>query len=117
MRWASRCGARRPGCTGSRSGPTSCASRGAGAPRRYGPPGVDRGYLSADALAAARLPAGHLEGYFEAFANIYRDFAAAVRGNPPARPCYAGLADGIAHMRFIQAAHDSSAQGAAWVEL
>ncbi len=75
------------------------------------------GYASNDAVANTRLPSGHPEGYFEAFANIYRDFADAVRGNAPERPSYASLADGIAHMRFIQAAHDSSAKGAAWVEL
>jgi predicted dehydrogenase len=80
-------------------------------------PGADRAYLSAAAMNVTRLPSGHPEGYLEAFANIYRDFAEAVRGRPPARPAYASLADGIAHMRFIQAAHDSSAQGAAWIDI
>ena len=68
-------------------------------------------------MAVTRLPSGHPEGYFEAFANIYRDFADSVRGNVPEQPSYASLADGLAGMRFIQAAHDSSAAGAAWVEL
>jgi hypothetical protein len=35
-------------------------------------------YLSADALAVARLPAGHPEGYLEAFAVLYREFADAL---------------------------------------
>jgi predicted dehydrogenase len=75
------------------------------------------GYMGADAVANTRLPSGHPEGYFEAFANIYRDFADAVRGKAPARPAYASMADGVAHMRFIQAAYDSSEAGGAWVEI
>ncbi len=33
------------------------------------------GYLSEDARAVARLPGGHPEGYLEAFAVLYREFA------------------------------------------
>src|SRR6185312_11653775 len=36
-------------------------------------------YLSAAAQAASRVPAGHPEGYLEAFANLYRAFIADVR--------------------------------------
>ena len=88
-----------------------------GKPQEIWSPGVDRSYVSESAMAVTRLPSGHPEGYLEAFANIYRDFAEAVRGRAPERPSYASLADGIAGMRFIQAAHDSSAAGAAWVNL
>lgn len=75
------------------------------------------GYMGADAAANTRLPSGHPEGYFEAFANIYRDFADAVRGKAPPKPAYAGMADGVAHMRFIQAAIASSEAGGAWTDL
>lgn len=88
-----------------------------GRPEELWTPGVDRGYLDAAAMAATRLPSGHPEGYLEAFANIYRDFADAVRGRAPADPSYASLADGVAGMRFIQAAHDSSAADGAWVDM
>jgi predicted dehydrogenase len=88
-----------------------------GTPEEIWTPGGDRAYLGSAALAATRLPSGHPEGYFEAFANIYRDFAQAVRGSAPQSPSYASLEDGIAGMRFIQAAYDSSGQGAAWVDL
>ncbi len=88
-----------------------------GRPEEVWTPGVDRSYLSTTAMAAIRLPSGHPEGYLEAFANIYRDFAEAVRGRPSTAPSYASLEDGIAGMRFIQAAYDSSAKGAAWVDL
>jgi predicted dehydrogenase len=88
-----------------------------GKPEEIWTPGGDRTYLGAPAMAVTRLPSGHPEGYLEAFANIYRDFAQAVRGHVPERPSYASLADGIAGMRFIQAAHDSSAKDAAWTEI
>lgn len=88
-----------------------------GKPEEIWTPGVDRGYVCSEAMAATRLPSGHPEGYLEAFANIYRDFAEAVRGRVPERPSYASLDDGLAGMRFIQAAFDSSARDAAWIEL
>ena len=88
-----------------------------GRPEEIWTPGVDRAYLDERAMAVTRLPSGHPEGYLEAFANIYRDFAEAVRGRAPQQPVYASLSDGVAGMRFIQAAHDSSARGAQWVEL
>ena len=34
----------------------------------------------ASAASATRIPGGHPEGFLEAFANLYRDFAAAIRG-------------------------------------
>ena len=88
-----------------------------GRPEEIWTPGVDRAYLAEAAMSVTRLPSGHPEGYLEAFANIYRDFAEAVRGRVPERPCYASLSDGIAGMRFIRAAFDSSAKGGEWVEL
>lgn len=90
--------------------------------RRSGPeelwtPGVDRAYLAPEAMAVTRTPSGHPEGYLEAFANIYRDFADAVRGHAPAAPSYASLEAGVRSMRFIAAAHRSSAAGGQWVDL
>ncbi|HEX8413655.1 MAG TPA: Gfo/Idh/MocA family oxidoreductase [Sphingomicrobium sp.] len=88
-----------------------------GEPEQIWTPGADRKYLGDAAMSVTRTPAGHPEGYLEAFANIYRDFADAVRGNVPPEPSYASLAHGVAGMRFIQAAYDSSAAGAAWVDI
>lgn len=72
------------------------------------------------AAAAARLPAGHPEGYFEAFAQLYRDFAAAWRGRvggdarqPAAFP---DIEDGYRGMRFIDAVLRSHAGDGAWVQ-
>ena len=70
--------------------------------------------LSAEATAAARLPAGHPEGYLEAFANIYRQFYARLGGSAAAE--FPGIDAGVAGMRFIDAVVRSSAAGA-WLPL
>lgn len=85
-----------------------------GEPEQIWTPGVDRKYIGDAAHAVTRTPSGHPEGYLEAFANIYRDFAEAVRGRVPPSPSYASLHEGVAGMRFIQAAYDSSIRGGAW---
>jgi len=80
--------------------------------RRTGGPG-----LGAPALAAARLPAGHPEGYLEAFANLYRAFADAVRSQGDGSGRVAdipGVADGVRGMRFLDAVVASSRVGGAW---
>ena len=81
--------------------------------------GANRAYLASDILAIQRTPAGHPEGYLEAFANIYRAFGEQLRGTPvPAdEPGYASLEDTLAGMKFIGAALESSRRGAVWVEL
>ena len=81
---------------------------------------VGSGYVGDAAINATRTPAGHPEGYLEAFANIYRDFMADVRrvanGDAPLGN-YPGIEDGVRGMRFVQAAVDSSNNGAAWVDV
>jgi len=77
-------------------------------------------YLTEPASAATRLPAGHPEGYLEAFANIYRGFIEDVRrvaaGRPPLRD-YPGVHDGLRGLRFIAQAVASSRAGSVWVNL
>ncbi len=71
------------------------------------------GYLSADARAVTRLPGGHPEGYLEAFAVLYREFADAFEAwradksskLPPTLP---GIKAGVRGMRFIERAIESS---------
>lgn len=81
--------------------------------------GANRAYLSPEILAIQRTPAGHPEGYLEAFANIYRSFGAQLRGAPvPAdEPGYATIEDALTGMRFIAAALESSRRGAVWVDI
>jgi len=64
---------------------------------------------------ASRIPAGHPEGYFEAFAELYRDFARAWRGGDS--PNMPGLPDGLDGMAFIEAVLSSHKQNARWVRL
>lgn len=72
-------------------------------------------WLGPLATGATRLPAGHPEGFIEAFANIYRDFAGAIRSATPiAQTPLCGIEDGVRGLRFVDAALRSSAQGGTW---
>jgi predicted dehydrogenase len=64
--------------------------------------------------AGPRLPAGHPEGYIEAFATLYRDVADALAAGRPA-PDVPGIEDGVRGMAFIAAA--VAGNGAGWVPL
>jgi predicted dehydrogenase len=81
------------------------------------------GYLGAAALAAGRTPPAHPEGYLEAFANIYKNFANAIRARLEKRKPTAiendfpKIADGIRGMAFIEAVVASSKANAAWTKL
>lgn len=72
------------------------------------------------AAIAARLPAGHPEGYFEAFAQLYRDFAAAWRGRAdgdgPQPAAFPDIEDGYRGMQFIDAVLRSHAGDGAWAQ-
>jgi len=74
------------------------------------------GELGADAKAATRLPMGHPEGYLEAFANLYRDFAALLRGTGTAALVPAAD-DGLRGMALIATAVSSSRAGGGWTPL
>ncbi len=83
------------------------------------------GYLGANAAAATRTPPSHPEGYLEAFANIYKNFAAHIRSkiektklakDDPALD-YPKITDGIRGMAFIEAVVKSSKANARWTPL
>ncbi len=75
-----------------------------------------------EAQAYSRIPSGHPEGYFEAFANIYRTFASALsavkEGRAPteAELDFPGVEAGIGGVRFIGKCVESSHKGAVWVD-
>ena len=77
--------------------------------------GGNVGYLAATSRAAFRLPLGHPEGYVEAFANIYRDFAASVRAGGPLHDVVPSIDAGVRGMAFVKAAVDSSASNSRWM--
>jgi len=81
------------------------------------------GYLGKAAAANTRTPPAHPEGYLEAFANIYRNFANHIRhhldGTEPDALVldYPKIDDGIRGMAFIEAVVNSSRNNAAWTKL
>lgn len=78
---------------------------------------------SAAARHANRVPAGHPQGYQEAFAQLYTDAAEQIRACQQKRvPSAASLEmptieDGLAVHRFIDAALASHRQNGAWTEI
>jgi predicted dehydrogenase len=72
-------------------------------------------YLSPAARAVTRLPTGHPEGFIEAFANIYRDFADAIEGGEGA--LVPDIAEGVRGMAFVERAVAASRDDAGWVTL
>lgn len=79
-----------------------------------------RGYMSAAAGEVTRMPAGHPEGFLEAFANVYRCFIADVlrlgRGENPVRD-YPGVRDGLRGLKFVDCVLESSSTGGTWKNL
>lgn len=64
------------------------------------------GFISAEASFNTRTPAGHPEGYLEAFGNLYRNFALALSARidgtqAPAVLDFPSVEDGIRGMAFI----------------
>ena len=83
------------------------------------------GYLSDAAKAAGRTPPSHPEGYLEAFANIYKNFATAIRALQAGKKLakddvandYPKIEDGVRGMAFIEAVVASSKANAAWTKI
>lgn len=84
--------------------------------------GADCEYLDEKVRARCRTPQGHPEGYIEAFANIYRDFAQMVRSRRKGLPaeCDNSVGDidaGVRAMAFVRGALESSSNQSSWVSL
>jgi predicted dehydrogenase len=81
------------------------------------------GNLSPEAQAATRIPGGHPEGYLEAFANIYKNFAHCVQARiagidpDPIRNDFPDIRDGVRGMRFIEKVIASGKSKAKWVKM
>ena len=76
-----------------------------------------RGWPGTGEAAApnSRLPAGHPEGFIEAFANIYKMCAEAIRAGKPGD--YPSVADGVAEMRFLEAIVANSNGNEKWTKI
>ena len=80
------------------------------------------GELSPTSAAHTRLPAGHPEGFIEAFANLYRNYALALQARldgetPRADLDFPTVDDGVRGMAFIAACVASSASDRKWQEM
>ena len=79
--------------------------------------------LSPVAVAGARVPAGHPEGYLEAFAQLYTDAAAVLRAQADGRRAETeldllpGIDAGVRGVAFIMAALRSSQAGGVWTAI
>jgi len=80
-------------------------------------------YMNESGKAACRLPSGHPEAFFEAFANVYRaaydNMALRATGAKfeAKNTIYPNVNDGVEGMYFIQQSVASSADGGAWLPL
>ena len=78
-------------------------------------------FMNESGKAACRLPSGHPEAFFEAFANVYRtaydDMIKRATGEKfsQTETIYPNICDGVEGMYFIQQCVASSAQNGAWV--
>jgi len=75
---------------------------------------------AARANGATRLPPGHPEAFFEAFANVYQGAMDAIRrgtGFEERSPLYPTVIDGARGVRFIEAAVESSRSDRKWTEM
>ncbi|TCT10761.1 putative dehydrogenase [Tepidamorphus gemmatus] len=93
---------------------------------RYGEPKrlISRGGAGAGAAAQriTRIPAGHPEGFLEAFANIYAEVARAIRARRAGKAVdpavlFPGIEDGARGVAFIEACLRSSRAKGRWVPI
>ena len=75
------------------------------------------GGASAVAGHASRIPSGHPEGYLEAFAQLYRDFADRLETGSAGATPLPGVAEGVRGLKFMAAGLASSRADSRWVDL
>ena len=76
--------------------------------------------LATEANRHVRVSAGHAEGFFAAFANLYSEFADAVRARDHGEPIdppdlgFPTVRDGVIGVRFVEATKESHSADGAW---
>ncbi len=86
-----------------------------GAPFEVIKPGY--GYLTPFAQESFVLPPGHPEGIYEAFGNLYKGAAKAIRYEQTVPGQFPGIEDGVRGMKFIEAAVASDQAGNVWMKI
>jgi len=100
--------------------PNQLMIRALGQPIRIHERNPNASYSLPSTVAACRLPGGHPEAFFEAFANVYRDafvdMRRAMRGETidSASALYPSVVDGADGVRFMQRCLDSAQANACW---
>ncbi len=80
-----------------------------------------RDYLSDNARKYCRLPTGHPEGFYEAFANVYTAFTGVLRKQKSGLAItgedkdFAGIVEGLNGVKFIDACLRSSQKNSEWI--
>lgn len=84
---------------------------------------TNNSYVSPISAYNSRVPAGHPEGYLEAFANLYRNFATALRalieGKQPTPESldFPSAVEGVRGMLFIETIVSTGEKGEKWLKL
>ena len=77
-------------------------------------------YVSDLSIQSSRVAAGHPEGFFEAFANIYTEFADSIQNNfkkNKKKLIHPTVNDGVMGIKFIFAAKKSSNLNSKWIKI
>lgn len=84
--------------------------------------GANHGYLGENTQLHTRIPGGHPEGFIEAFANIYRNFAVTLQAKldgkepNPKFMDFPTVQDGVRGMAFIETVVESSKTEHKWTK-
>ena len=76
--------------------------------------------VSKFSMESSRVAAGHPEGFFEAFANIYTEFADSINAykkNKKHKNTFPTIDDGLKGIKFIFAAKNSSNNNSKWTKI
>ena len=76
--------------------------------------------VSEFSIRSSRIAAGHPEGFFEAFANIYTEFADSIidyKKNKKSKLIHPSIEDGVKGIKFIFAAKKSSNLNSKWIKI
>lgn len=79
------------------------------------------GYFEEDAANYSRIPSGHPEGLYVAFANIFRNYITALiekkKGNDVSNIEFPTVSDGVNGVKFVHAVVESAENDSKWVNL
>lgn len=83
--------------------------------------GANFSFFPESVASYLRVPTGHYEDFFEALANLHGSIERQIRArrgeDVPAAFDHPGVDEGVAGMRFVKAAVDSSKNNGAWTDL